>query len=157
MESIYFISAENLVIIAKLALALSLGMLLGIERAIAGKTAGMRTYGLVTMGSALLAMVGVYIGGGFESSTAFVDSIRFSAQIIVGIGFIGAGLIFIKGVDVSRVTTAAGIWVAAGVGIAVGYGFYTLAIATTVLAILTFTFFWYVEDRLKAIVRHELK
>lgn len=157
MDITYIISAGHLEIISKLAAALLLGMSLGIERAIAGKTAGMRTYGLVTMGSALLAMTGVFIGGGFESQTALTDSIRFSAQIITGIGFIGAGLIFIKGVDVSGVTTAAGLWVSAGVGIAVGYGFYVLAISTTVLAILTFTFFWYVEDRLKAIVRHELE
>lgn len=157
MDIINIISGEQIEIISKLAIALLLGMSLGIERAIAGKTAGMRTYGLVTMGSALLAMTGVFIGGGFDSPTALVDSIRFSAQIITGIGFIGAGLIFIKGADVSGVTTAAGLWVSAGVGIAIGYGFYTLAIVTTVLAILTFTFFWYVEDRLKAIVRHELK
>lgn len=157
MDIANIISAENIELISKLALALLLGMSLGIERAVAGKTAGMRTYGLVTMGSALLAMTGVYIGGGFESQVALTESIRFSAQIITGIGFIGAGLIFIKGADVSGVTTAAGLWVAAGVGIAVGYGFYTLAVATTILAILTFTFFWYVEDRLKAIVRHELE
>lgn len=157
MNILNFISAENIEIISKLVVALLLGMSLGIERAVAGKTAGMRTYGLVTMGSALLAMTGVFIGGGFGSQTALTDSIRFSAQIIMGIGFIGAGLIFVKGVDVSGVTTAAGLWIAAGVGIAVGYGFYSLAIVATVLAILTFTFFWYVEDRLKAIVRHELK
>ena len=140
-------------VVLKLVVALFLGMSLGIERAIAGKTAGMRTYGLVTMGSALLSITGVLIAGGFGSSLALVDSIRFAAQIITGIGFIGAGLIFVKGADISGVTTAAGIWVASGVGIAIGYGFYLLAITATILAIVTFTLLWYVENSVKEIAR----
>lgn len=144
---------NNVDLVMKLAIALFLGMCLGIERVVAGKIAGMRTYGLVTMGSALFTIIGVVVTGGYDSSVAFAESIRFTAQIITGIGFIGAGLILFNGSKVSGVTTAAGIWVSAGVGVAIGYGLYFLAIATTVFALITFTVLWYVEDRLKVFIR----
>ena len=147
---------NNLDLIIKLALALFLGMCLGIERVVAGKIAGMRTYGLVTMGSALFTIVGVVAAGGYESSVALRESIRLTSQIIPGIGFVGAGLIIFNGARVSGVTTAAGIWVAAGVGAATGYGLYLLAIVTTIFALITFTILWYVEDRLKIFIRAEI-
>lgn len=147
---------NNIDLIIKLALALFLGMCLGIERVVAGKIAGMRTYGLVTMGSALFTIVGVVAAGGYESTLAVKESIRLTAQIITGIGFIGAGLIIFNGSKVSGVTTAAGIWVAAGVGVATGYGLYLLAITATVFALITFTILWYVEDRLKIFIRAEI-
>lgn len=153
MESI----GQNTDIIIKLVLALLLGMCLGIERVVAGKMAGMRTYGLVTMGSALFTVIGVVAAGGYESVFALKESIRLTAQIVVGIGFIGAGLIFFTGSKVSGITTAAGIWVSAGVGVAVGYGFYVMAIVATALALITFTVLWYVEDRLKGFIRSELE
>lgn len=140
-------------LIMKLVLALFLGMCLGIERVVAGKIAGMRTYGLVTMGSALFTIIGVVVAGGYESELAFKESIRLTAQIITGIGFIGAGLIMFNGSKVSGVTTAAGIWVAAGVGVAVGYGLYVLAVSATVFALTTFTALWYIENRLKIFIR----
>jgi len=140
----------------KLFSALFLGMSLGIERALAGKTAGMRTYGLVTMGSALFVIIGVLASGGYSATaTAFTDSsARITAAIIQGIGFIGAGLIFFKVKDgkISGITTAAGIWVAAGVGVAIGYGFYALAVITAVFTLFAFTALWYVENRVKALV-----
>lgn len=150
MDITTLLSTQDLEIILKLFTALFLGMSLGIERAIAGKTAGMRTYGLVTMGSALFTIVGVLTGGGYESQTSFVNSIRFTAQIIAGIGFIGAGLIIFKGSKVSGVTTAAGIWASSGVGIAIGYGYYLLAVVTTIFVILTFTALWYIENKVKS-------
>lgn len=147
------LAINNVDLLTKLALALFLGMCLGIERVVAGKIAGMRTYGLVTMGSALFTMIGVTVAGGYGSTPALIESIRMTAQIITGIGFIGAGLILFNGSKVSGVTTAAGIWVSAGVGVATGYGLYVLAVATTVLALVTFTVLWYVEERLKALIR----
>lgn len=149
MDTITLLSSENLEIIFKLFAALFLGMSLGIERAIAGKTAGMRTYGLVTLGSTLFVVAGILASGGYTGSVFTDSSARITAAIIQGIGFIGAGLIIFKDSRVSGVTTAAGIWVSSGIGVAIGYGFYTLAIATTLLTLFVFTVIWYLENKLK--------
>jgi putative Mg2+ transporter-C (MgtC) family protein len=116
-----FLSSQNVEIFLKLFVALFLGMSLGIERALAGKTAGMRTYGLVTIGAAVFVIIGILASGGSATTNIFTDSsARITASIIQGIGFIGAGLIIFRDSKVSGVTTAAGIWTAAGVGIAIG-------------------------------------
>ncbi len=146
-----YFTVDTIDMASKLVLALFLGMSLGIERAIVGKTAGMRTYGLVTMGSALFVIVAVVAAGGYGSEVALRESIRFTGQILPGIGFIGAGLIIFRDSKVSGITTAAGLWVAAGVGVAVGYGLYSLAILTAILVIIIFTGFWYVENKVKSI------
>ncbi|HBB44350.1 MAG: MgtC/SapB transporter [Parcubacteria group bacterium GW2011_GWA1_44_13] len=153
MDITTLLSSQDLEIILKLFTAMFLGMSLGIERALAGKTAGMRTYGFVTMGSALFVIVGVLASGGYDSNaTVFTDSsARVTAAIIQGIGFIGAGLIIFKGSKVSGVTTAAGIWVAAGVGVAIGYGYYVLAVIATIFALFIFTGLWYIENKVKAL------
>jgi putative Mg2+ transporter-C (MgtC) family protein len=151
-----FVDLE-LVIFLKLLAALFLGMSLGIERAVVGKTAGMRTYGLVAMGSALFVIVGVTAAGGFSSPIALTESLRFTAQVITGIGFIGAGLIFFKDQTVSGVTTAAGIWVASGVGMAIGYGLYGVAVMVTLLAFTVFTLLWYVEQDVKRFINRNDK
>lgn len=147
---------QDVEITLKLFTALFLGMSLGIERALAGKTAGMRTYGLVTMGSALFVIIAILASGGFVSNgSIFTDSsARITAAIIQGIGFIGAGLIFFKAEEakVSGVTTAAGIWVAAGVGAAIGYGFYMLAVVTTIFTLFAFTGLWYIENKVKSLM-----
>lgn len=152
MDITTLLSSQDLEIILKLFTALFLGMSLGIERALAGKTAGMRTYGLVTMGSALFVIVGILASGGYHTVPTFSDSAaRITAAIIQGIGFIGAGLIYFKAKDekVSGVTTAAGVWVAAGVGVAVGYGFYALAVITAIFTMFAFTGLWYIENKVK--------
>ncbi|MEK7148688.1 MAG: MgtC/SapB family protein [Patescibacteria group bacterium] len=152
MDITTLFNSQDIDIVLKLFVALLLGMSLGVERAIAGKTAGMRTYGLVTMGSALFVIVGIFSSSGYGSTTTvFTDSsARITAAIIQGIGFIGAGLIFFKGEKVSGVTTAAGIWVSAGVGIAIGYGFFMLAVITTIFALFVFTSLWYIENKIKS-------
>lgn len=155
MEFIALIEDPNIEIIIKLIVALFLGMSLGVERAVAGKTAGMRTYGLVMMGSTLFTIVGVMAAGGYDSDNGFRESLRFTAQILTGIGFIGAGLIFSHGGKISGVTTAAGIWVAAGIGVAIGYGLYILAVVATIFVMLAFTGFWYIENRLKMLTYSE--
>lgn len=157
MEITTLIGDPNIEIIMKLVVALFLGMSLGVERAIAGKTAGMRTYGLVTMGSALFTIIAVIAAGGYSSESALRESIRFTSQILPGIGFIGAGLIFFKGEKISGVTTAAGIWVAAGIGAAVGYGLYILAAVAMAFSLLIFTGFWYIENRLKTMAHLEVE
>ena len=155
MEITTLAGDPNFEIIIKLAVALLLGMSLGVERAIAGKTAGMRTHGLVTMGSTLFTIIAIIAAGGYASEVALRESIRFTSQVLPGIGFIGAGLIFFKGEKVSGVTTAAGIWVAAGIGVAIGYGLYILAAVTTIFSLIVFTGFWYIENRLKLLAHTE--
>lgn len=130
-------------IVLKLILAIVLGALLGLERSLAKKTAGMRTYTLVSLGAALFMIVSEIIGT--EGYAAF-DPSRVASQIVVGIGFLGAGLIIFQGNKVRGLTTAAGLWVAAGLGMAAGLGLYWLAIVATILTLLVFTVFWYIEQ-----------
>ena len=113
----------------RLALAGVLGGVIGAEREYRGKVAGTRTHLLVALGSALMLLVSRY---GFADPG---DSGRVAAQIVSGIGFIGAGAIMVDRQSVHGLTTAAGIWVAAGIGMATAAGLYGLAIATTVLAL----------------------
>ena len=158
MDITTLLGNQDIEILLKLFAALFLGMSLGIERALAGKTAGMRTYGLVTLGSTIFVVIGILAGGGYTSTGTFTDSsARITAAIIQGIGFIGAGLIIFKDSKVSGVTTAAGIWTAAGVGVAIGYGFYALAVMATVFILFIFTVLWFIEHKLTAFahVEHE--
>ena len=142
-------------VIIRLAVALLLGMALGIERAIAGKTAGVRTHSLVAMGSALFVIISILaVGGHSTEERAFIESVRVVSQIISGIGFLGAGLFMFKDSNAGGMTTAAGIWVAAGVGVTIGYGFYAVAIMATVFTLIVFTLFWYVENKVKAFGYH---
>jgi putative Mg2+ transporter-C (MgtC) family protein len=106
-------------IVGRLALAAVLGGLIGLEREYRGYPAGVRTMALVCMGSALFADTSGLFGG---------DSARVTAQIVSGIGFLGAGLIFREGYTVKGVTTAATIWTVAAVGIAIGAQAYIVAV-----------------------------
>jgi putative Mg2+ transporter-C (MgtC) family protein len=137
---------QNYEMILRLILALFLGALLGVERVRAGKRAGLRTLGLVSMGSALFIVISenVISEYGFE-----IDPLRMAANIITGIGFLGAGMIFFKEDHVSNLTTAAGIWLAAAIGTAVGFGMYMEAIVATALVIVTFSLMWNVEESLR--------
>lgn len=127
-----------------LALAVILGSVLGVERNLAGKMAGMRTYALVSLGSALFVDISRLV---IAQSTVSVnyDPLRLAAQIVTGIGFIGAGLVVLRGTHLTGVTTAAGLWVSAGVGMACGFGLYTLALFATGLSLLILTVFGVIE------------
>jgi len=139
-------------ILTRLVVALLLGGLVGIERTLAGKTAGMRTYALVAMGSALFVLISQIVSAEFVNLTNF-DPLRMASQILVGIGFIGAGLVFHNNKDMktSGLTSAAGLWVAAGVGMVCGFHLYSLALITALLTLLIFTILWYVEKGFKKI------
>ena len=115
--------------VLRLALASVLGGLIGAEREYRGKVAGTRTHLLVALGAALMMLVSRY-GFGGEG-----DPSRVAAQIVSGIGFIGAGAIMVDRHAVHGLTTAAGIWVAAGIGMATAAGLYALAAATTALSL----------------------
>jgi putative Mg2+ transporter-C (MgtC) family protein len=134
------------VVATKLVLAVVLGGLLGLERSLARKTAGMRTYTLVSMGAALFVILAEIVGQHYmELGIRNFDPLRVASQIIVGIGFLGAGLIIFQDNKLRGLTTAAGLWVAAGLGMAVGYGLYVVAAMVTILTLFVFTGLWYVE------------
>ena len=136
----------------QLALAMLLGMFLGAERSIAGKTAGMRTYALVALGACLFIVISVTVTGVYLPLVDF-DPLRVAAAVVTGIGFLGAGLIILQENSLRGLTTAAGLWVAAGIGVAVGYQMYDIAVFTTFLTLIVFTFMWYIEEMIKSRVR----
>jgi putative Mg2+ transporter-C (MgtC) family protein len=118
----------------RLALAAVLGGLIGVERELREREAGLRTHLLVALGSALFTIVGAYGFHDFISSGGAVvqtDPTRIAAQIVTGIGFLGAGAIIRQGLSVRGLTTAATLWVVAAVGMAAGAGYYSAAVITT--------------------------
>ena len=121
---------ELVEMVLRLALAGVLGGVIGAEREYRGKVAGTRTHLLVALGSALMLLVSQHGFGGQG------DPGRVAAQIVSGIGFIGAGAIMVDRQSVHGLTTAAGIWVAAGIGMATAAELYGLAIGTTVLVLI---------------------
>lgn len=118
---------ENSEIIFAMVLAIVLGSILGLQRQRQGKAAGMRTYALVTLGSTLFTLLSRF-GFGFDEAT---DPSRVAAQIVVGIGFLGAGLILHQKNRVVGLTTAAGLWAAAALGMVIGAGWYAIAVVAT--------------------------
>ncbi len=110
-----------------LLLSVLLGFAIGFERKLRFKEAGIRTHTIVCVGSALMTIISTNIGNG--------DPGRIAAQIVTGIGFLGAGMIVYKQHEVKGLTTAAGIWTSAGVGMACGAGLFYLAIGATALLI----------------------
>lgn len=135
-------------IITRVAVAIGLGTALGLERTWAGKTAGMRTYSMITLGSTIFVIISNTI---IQSLTnpLIATPLMIPAAVITGTGFIGAGLIIFQENKISGLTTAAGLWVASGIGIASGFGFFSVAIIATVGALIIFTLMWFVENLLK--------
>lgn len=141
-------------VILRLAVAALLGCLVGFERHLADKSAGMRTHLLVSLGSALVMIVSAHAFTDVLSPGRIVlDPSRIAAQVVSGIGFLGAGMILRRSSEVHGLTTAAGLWAVAGVGLAAGGGLYFVAIAATVLILITLTAIKPLEARLDA--RHE--
>lgn len=132
--------------IISLVIAAALGFIVGVEREFVRKEAGIKTYALVTLGAALFTVV--------SFNPNFQDPSHVIAQIVTGIGFIGAGIIIFHQNKIHGLTTAAGLWVMAGVGIATGMRDYTLAVAGTliVLFILFALRKLKIEDRIHAFV-----
>jgi putative Mg2+ transporter-C (MgtC) family protein len=123
----------------RLAIACALGAAIGFEREIRDREAGIRTHLLVSLGSALFTIVSAY---GFHEFLVSGDNVvrtdptRIAAQIVTGIGFLGAGAIIREGLSIRGLTTAATLWVVAAIGMACGAGYYWPAAAATVLTIL---------------------
>ena len=123
----------------RILLAAGLGAAIGIERELREHEAGVRTHMLVAVGSALFTLVSAYgFGDFFTRGTPFVpvDPTRIAAQIVTGIGFLGAGAIIRQGSNVRGRTTAATLWAVAAIGLAAGAGFYSGAVATTIVVII---------------------
>ena len=143
---------ETLEMILKITLAAVLGMAIGLEREHRRKPAGLRTYTLVALGATLFTILSQNIGG----EAAAYDPSRIASQVVVGIGFIGAGIIFIRGGHIEGLTTAAGLWTTAAIGMAVGFGFYTVAVFSAILSIAVLLLLRQIEKNIPKIPPNDL-
>lgn len=134
------------VIYVKLFMAMLLGMILGVERFVAHKTAGMRTYTLVSLGAALFVIISQMVSAQYSLPTY---DFHLVAAIVSAAGFLGVGSIIRSDMKVIGITTATGLWVATGIGMACGFGFYQLASMVTMLALFAFIVLWFVERQIK--------
>lgn len=143
--------ANNIELIVRLVLASFLGGIIGLEREVHGREAGVRTYLVVALGSALIMLVSEYmfLKYRFESAAALrVDPGRIAAQAITGIGFLGAGVILRYQNSIRGLTTAACMWVACGIGLAVGAGQYLAGTVVSALTVIALTGLKSFEKRL---------
>ncbi|ABR47450.1 MgtC/SapB transporter [Alkaliphilus metalliredigens QYMF] len=122
-------------LILRLLLATVLGGIIGFEREMNNRPAGLRTHILVTLGSCLIMLISLYGFQGHGVNGAGGEPARLAAQVVSGIGFLGAGTILREGTNVRGLTTAASIWISGGIGLAVGVGFYLISIIATLLAL----------------------
>lgn len=132
----------------RLVLAIIAGGIIGNERGKHGSAAGLRTHILVCVGAAMTALTGYYV---YDTLNISGDIMRLAAQVVSGIGFLGAGMIIVKNSNVvTGLTTAAGMWATAAIGIALGYGFYSGAIIATVACVFTAAFLSRLERKRKS-------
>lgn len=140
-------------VVLRICLAALLGALVGIEREIHGRPAGFRTHLLVALGACLMMLVSehFYLKYQFLTSNSAVrlDPARVAAQIVTGIGFLGAGAIIKEAHSVRGLTTAACLWVVAGIGMAVGCGMYLAALLVTGVALISLLFLKWLERRVR--------
>jgi putative Mg2+ transporter-C (MgtC) family protein len=142
---------SELELVLRLVIAALLGAALGAEREIYQKTAGLRTHTLVAAGAALFTIAGAYA---FEGSD--VDPTRVAAQVVTGIGFIGAGAMIRTGFTVSGITTAATLWFAAALGLATGFGMYLFAGVALGVALIIMIGFAPIRRRIHRVQRLEM-
>ncbi len=140
------LNQDQLTIILQLLLALVLGGLVGLEREYKRKSAGLKTFALVSLGSALFTIIGLQLFGALSQN----ENIRFDPSkiieaVAVGLGFIGAGIIIYRHEHVEGLSTAAGVWVAGAIGVAAGAGLYLIAVFSALLSLLVMILFSRVE------------
>ena len=123
----------------RLLCAMVVGSLIGIEREYTHRPAGFRTHILVALGACVVSVTGELIFTHYAAMGATPDPARLSAQVITGVGFLGAGTIMKEGVSVKGLTTAASVWAVACLGIAAGFGYYALALLGMVFTFITLT------------------
>jgi len=141
---------QNSEIIIRLVVAVALGLLIGAERLLVHKEAGMKTHALVSLGSAVFIIISEMVALKYASMGGF-DPTRIASQVIVGIGFLGAGSIILQGSRLLGLTTAGGLWVTAGIGMASGFGFYGLAVISTILVLFVLVVVYRFEGPIKKI------
>ena len=129
---------QNSDIILRLIVAAVLGMCIGAERLLVHKDAGMKTHALVAMGAALFMLVSEQLVQKYANLPG-LNPTMIPAQIVLGIGFLGAGTIMFRDSRTRGLTTAGGLWVTAGIGMAAGDGFFSLALIVTILVLLILT------------------
>jgi putative Mg2+ transporter-C (MgtC) family protein len=145
-------------LVLRVILAAALGGAIGAERELRERGAGLRTHMLVSVGAALFTLVSAYGFSDFEFSTpkgVTIDPTRIAAQIVTGIGFLGAGAIIRQGISVRGLTTAATLWVVAAIGLASGAGYYSAAVVTTVAVLVALGPLRVVARKSLRRVRHE--
>ena len=131
-----FLDQQTITMIWNLSLAAVLGMAIGFEREHRRKPAGLRTYTLVALGAALFTVISIAVYNIFPSISGVSGyDYHLVANIVVGIGFIGGGLIFMRGGHMEGLTTAAGLWATAAVGMAAGFGLYAIAVYAAILVL----------------------
>lgn len=140
-----------LIVIIRLVIAFALGGLIGYQREKAERPAGFRTHVLVALGAAVFTLISI---APFSGSPGTADPSRIASQVVVGIGFIGAGAIIQQGDIIMGLTTAASLWVTAAIGVAAGGGYYILAAVGTVLVYITLEVFKIIEKRVAPVVEH---
>lgn len=137
MEQILYSFGDNLEYLLRMVIAALCGGVIGLERSRRRKEAGLRTHIIVAIGAALMMIVSKY---GFMDILGMpgmrVDASRIAANVITGISFLGAGIIFMQDASIRGLTTAAGVWSMAGIGIAIGAGMYFVGISATLLILL---------------------
>ncbi|MCD7858856.1 MAG: MgtC/SapB family protein [Firmicutes bacterium] len=137
-------------IVLRLLLALLCGGVIGLERGMKNRAAGMRTYMLVSVGACLVMLTNQYV----YDQTLAGDPMRLGAQVVSGIGFLGAGTIVVtRHNQIRGLTTAAGLWSAAGVGLALGVGFYEAALVAAVVIFLILTVIQHWDDKMRSKTR----
>lgn len=139
---------DILQICLRLLCAMIVGLVIGTEREYTHRPAGMRTHILVALGACAVTITSEMIFFQYNAMGATPDPARLSAQVIAGVGFLGAGTIMREGTNVKGLTTAASLWTVAGLGIAAGYGYYTVAIAGMVFIFVTLTLFEVFQNKL---------
>ena len=127
----------------RLLCAMLVGLVIGTEREYTNRPAGMRTHVLVALGACVVAITGMVLHSNYEA-----DPGRLAAQVITGVGFLGAGTILRQGSHVKGLTTAASLWAVACLGIAAGFGFYAIAIAGMIFIFITLTILEFLQRRL---------
>ncbi len=131
-------------ILLRLAVAMLVGLVIGTEREYTNRPAGMRTHILVSLGACVVAIIGVLISEQYQDPS---DPARLGAQVISGVGFLGAGTILRDGTNVRGLTTAASLWAVGCLGLATGFGYYLLALVGMVFIFITLTILEVVQNK----------
>ena len=133
-------------VIIRIVLSVIVGGLIGMERELKSRPAGLRTYMVVCLGACLVMMTNQYVCQVFSTG----DPVRMGAQVVSGIGFLGAGTIMVtRRNQVKGLTTAAGLWTAAGVGLAIGIGFYEAAVISALAVFLVMTTIQFIDNNVQ--------